>query len=121
METSEISNKLLKNKYDLHKSPEVEHAAKRTQIQTGEKVPQDPSVRIQNYFNRFHEITDRTDPEKRERGIQAIKTVLLDKFVTKFEEIPESYWRSQENILRERGQQGDYNRFSEEQKAKWKK
>lgn len=121
MESSEVTNQLLKKKYDLHKSPEVENAAKRTRMRTGEKVPQDPLAQIQNYLDRFHEITDRTDPEKRERGIQAIKTVLLDKFVTKFEDIPESYWKSQEGILRERGQQGDYNRFSKEEKNKWKK
>lgn len=119
--SAEATDQLLKKKYDLHKSPEVEKAAKRHQMRTGEKVPQDPLLRIQNYLNRFHEITDQTDPDKREKGIQAIKTVLLDKFVTKIEEIPESYWKSQETVLRQRGQQGDYDRFSEEGKTKWKK
>lgn len=121
MESSEITSQLLKNKYDLHKSPEVEHAAKRTQIKTGEKISQDPLVRIENYLNRFHEITDRENPEERERGIGAIKRLLLPKYVTKPEDIPESYWKLQEQILRERGQQGDYNRFSEAEKTRWKK
>lgn len=121
MESSEIMSQLLKNKYDLHKSPEVEHAAKRTQIKTGEKISQDPLVRIENYLNRFHEITDRENPEERERGIGAIKRLLLPKYITKPEDIPESYWKLQEQILRERGQQGDYNRFSEAEKTRWKK
>ena len=42
METSEGSNQLLKNKYNLHKAPEVKHAALRTQTRTGEPVPQNP-------------------------------------------------------------------------------
>ncbi len=49
----------LKRKYDLHTAPEVESAAKRTEFHTKEKVPQDPSVRIENYLNRFREIIDR--------------------------------------------------------------
>src|SRR3989344_5362019 len=108
----------LKKKYDLHKSPEVESAAHRTEIRIGEKIPQSPSEQIQNYLNRFKEIIERKDPEKRERGMQALKTLILDKFVTKFEEIPESYHALNERILRERGQAGDWNQYSKEQKNK---
>lgn len=111
----------LKEKYNLHTAPEVEKAAQRTEKRTGEKVPQDPADLIQNYLDRFKEIIDRKDPTEREQGVEALKRVLLDKFVTKPEDIPESYWQSQENIIRERGQQGDYNNFSQEQKDKWKK
>lgn len=121
METQEVTNRLLKNKYELHKSPEVKAAAERHQARTGEKVPQDPLARIENYLNRFHEIIDIGDSKEREYGIKAIKRLILSKYVTRFEDIPESYWKSQERVIRERGQQGDYNRFSEEEKNKWKK
>lgn len=121
MEETDSSTQLLKNKYDLHKAPEVNEAASRHEARTGERVPQNPLDRIQNYLNRFHEITDREDPVKRQHGIDALKHTLLPKFVTIFEDIPESYWESQEQIIRERGQQGDLNRFSEEEKLRWKK
>ncbi len=116
-----MENNFLKKKYNLHNTPEVESAAKRTQVRTGEKVPQNPEAQIQNYLDRFKEIVDRKDPDERERGIEALKKVLYDKFVTKYEEIPASYWKSQENILRERGQLGDWQGASDEQREKSKK
>src|SRR3990167_306447 len=111
----------LKNKYNLHNTPEVDQAAQRAYVRTGEVVPQDPLARIQNYLNRFKEIVERPDPERRAHGVQAIKEVLLDSFVTKFKDIPNSYWQTQERILREQGQQGDYDQFTEEEKDTWKK
>ncbi len=110
----------LKKKYDLHNSPEVLSAARRTEIKTGRRVLQSPEPRIQNYLARFKEIVDEKDEDKKKENIQALKRVLLPKFVTKFKDIPDSYWKLQERILRERGQQGDYDRFSDEEKNKAK-
>ncbi len=93
----------LKKKYDLHKSPEVDSATDRTEARRSEKVPQDPAARIQNYLDRFKEITERTDPNKRERGMQAFKYVLHDYFVIKPDEIPESYYDNQQRLAREQG------------------
>lgn len=93
----------LKEKYGLHKAPEVEAAARRTRVRAGEKVPQDPSARIQNYLDRFKEIVERKDPEKRERGLQALKGILYDKFVIKPEEIPESFFENQREMARNLG------------------
>ena len=93
----------LKNKYDLNKSEEVESAAKRTEKRLGEKLPQKPEVRIQNYLDRFKEIVERKDPEERHRGMEAIKKVLHEKFVIKPEEIPDSYLENQRRIAREQG------------------
>ena len=106
----------LKNKYNLHNSEEVEQAAQRTELRSGEAIVQDPGNRIQNYLDRFKEIIEREDPSERAMGIEALKKVLLDKFVTKFEDIPESWHNFNERILRERGQGGDWNQYSEEQK-----
>lgn len=97
----------LKQKYNLQNSPEVESAAKRTEARTGKKLPlkseADAKVRIQNYLDRFTEITDRKDPEKRERGMKALKQVLYDQSVIKSEEIPESYFDSIKRKHREEG------------------
>jgi hypothetical protein len=108
-------NRLLKNKYDLHNKPEIEVAARRTLAHTGEKVPQDPLARIGNYLNRFHEITDRTDPEDREHGIDATKRLLYRKYVIRPDEIPGSYWENQKRIVRERGQGADLEQIDWEQ------
>jgi len=119
METQEAANQLLKNRYDLHNTPEVRTASDFTRKRTGEKVPQDPNSQIQNYLDRMQEIfsPDFEDPH----GRQILEERILNRYTTRFEDIPESYWKSQERILRERGQQGDYNRFSDEQKDEWKK
>lgn len=93
----------LKQKYNLHNTPEVELTAKRTEKQTGEKISQNPSLRIQNYLNRFTEIIERKEPAKRERGIEALKQVFHGKFVIKEEEIPESYFDGQKRLAREQG------------------
>jgi hypothetical protein len=93
----------LKNKYNLHNTPEVESAVKRTEARTREELPQDPEERIQNYLNRFTEIIERKEPAKREQGIKAIKKVLHDKFIIKPEEIPENYFTNQQRLAREQG------------------
>lgn len=93
----------LKNKYNLHNAPEVESAAKRTEKRDGEKVPQNPEARIQNYLERIKEIIGRKEPAKRERGIEALKEVLHDKFIIKEEEIPEAYFENQRRLAREQG------------------
>lgn len=93
----------LKKKYDLHKSPEVESAADRTEKSRDEKVPQKPEARIQNYLDRFKEIIDRDDPHKRERGVEALKTVLHREHVIQPDDIPQSYWDHQREIAREQG------------------
>jgi len=93
----------LKQKYNLHNAPEVNSAADRTQTRIGERVPQNPSSRIQNYLDRFNEIIDRTDPDKRNRGIQAFKQVLHDKTVIGPGNIPESTFLLEQRIARQQG------------------
>ncbi|MDO8493678.1 MAG: hypothetical protein Q7S19_04015 [bacterium] len=118
--------KFLKKNFDLHKSPEVEAAAKRTEVKTGKKVPQDPEARIKNYFDRLENIITpyplegHPDFDRKERNIEMLKRPLFAKFVTKPEDIPESYWKSQEKILRERGQSADWENASEKDKEKIK-
>lgn len=117
------SANFLKNKYELQNAPETKVAALRTQKKTGEKVPQDPDAQIQNYLNRFKNILDCKiilDDNEQRRGLRHLKRVLRDKFVTKYEKIPDSYWLSQERIMRERGQLGDWHNASKEAKEQAK-
>jgi len=93
----------LKKKYDLHNSPEIESASDRTESRTSEAVPQKPQEQIQNYLDRFNEIIGRQDPERRARGMEALKKVMHDLFVIKEEEVPESYFENQRRLAREQG------------------
>lgn len=112
----EASADFLKRKYDLHNAPEVTQAARRTELRTGERIAQNPASRIENYLNRFEELADRKNPKDRERGLDALKEVLHRKYVIKPNEIPESYFKLQVQILRDRGQGGDWESLSEGQK-----
>lgn len=100
----------LKRKYDLHNTPEVYAAVRRTEKLTGQRVPQKPVYPIQNYLDRFHQ-----------SSTGAIKRVLLSRFATNIGEFPESYWGLTERIIRERGEQADWDNFTPEQKLAGKK
>lgn len=95
--------KFLEQKYNLQNSEEVESAARRAEKRTGELVPQDPAARVQNYLDRFNEILEREDEDKKEHGLNAIKRLLHHKFVIKPEEVPENYFENQRRIAREQG------------------
>lgn len=93
----------LKNKYDLHNSEEVVAAARRTHLQTGEKVSQKPVEMIQNYLERFSQINEIVDDEKKEKVLHKLKEILYRDFIIKPENIPESYFALQQRIAREQG------------------
>ena len=105
--------KFLKQKYNnIQNTEEVEKAKKRTEIREGVKMSQKPEDKIQNYLDRFKEITEREDKEEltdeeneklKNRGIRALKKVLMDKYVMTEETIPESYFIRERRILRELG------------------
>lgn len=93
----------LKKRFNLHAAPEVEKAAKRTAARTGEKVPQKAVEQIQNYLDRFKELVERKDDDKKKLGMRALKKVLHDAYVIKPENIPESHFRLLQQIQREQG------------------
>ncbi|MCD8563970.1 MAG: hypothetical protein LRY44_03050 [Candidatus Pacebacteria bacterium] len=96
--------KFLKQKYgNLHKSPEVQSAAERTEKRTGESVSENPEVRIQNYLNRFNEILNRTDKEDRQQGIEALKKVLTKELVIKAENVPYRAFELEQDIAEQWG------------------
>ena len=119
--------KFLKQKYNnIQNTEEVEKAKKRTEIREGVKMSQKPEDKIQNYLDRFKEITEREDKEEltdeeneklKNRGIRALKKVLMDKYVMTEETIPESYFAREARIHREMGR-GDVDITEEWKKEK---
>lgn len=70
--------------------------ARRTKKRTDETVPNTPPERIENYLSRFSEITEREDPEKRQRGIDAIERLAQKKYIISPDNISDDYIK---NIL----------------------
>ena len=110
--------KFLKEKYNLHASSEVEKAAKRAQKRTGEKVPQNPEVRIQNYLDRLERLV--LDPEKeqkrkmfgdepRPRALSLLREMVMNKYVRPHKEkMAEGAARVEERAAREIGIEARY-------------
>lgn len=83
----------LKDKYwgnkEFREAADV--SARRTKKREGENVPNTPLDRIENYLDRFSEITDREDPEKREHGIAAVERLVEKKYIIKPKNISDDY------------------------------
>jgi hypothetical protein len=93
----------LRKTYNLQGTPEVQSAVRRKEVR--EKTPhsKDRLKMIQTYLDRFKEITDSPDPEKKERGLHILKQKMHEFFVIKPEEIPEAVFLLEQRIARERG------------------
>ena len=104
-EDDKRGNKFLKDRFDLHKSDEVEKATSKTRRLSGEKIPQNPEYTIQSYINRLNGVLHPEDETQKERNLTLLKNTLHEKFILKEEDIPESYWELQRRIASERGEQ----------------
>lgn len=93
---------------DLPGSKPVERAV--AQARKKGESPHNRGERIEAYIERLNALF------KDERSFALLKNKILNEYVTKMEDIPESYWKLQENIMRERGELGDWNIASEEKK-----
>lgn len=125
-EKSSPNPQFLHNKFrDLNTSPEVDAVVLRSigeedgqvkkQKRSKELIPQKPEARIQNYLDYLKECITIEDPHERMEKLEHIKQVLHEKYVTKPEDIPESYWAS---IIRRHRKEGHGDiEISEEQKA----
>lgn len=89
---------------ELQTSPEVNRAVVREERQTGEKMPNDPSDRIEAYMDRLENVFLNPDSKKRERNLDMFRDKIYDAFIIKKENFPESYFELQKRIARERGQ-----------------
>ena len=109
----------LKRKYqDLAGSKEVSRAVNVVKKEK-KQTPYTREERIDAYLSRLEKYfgykRENEYVKGDERGFELLKNKILDKYVTKYEEIPESYF---ENILRDSGRLGDWNTYNEEDKEK---
>ncbi len=119
--TENTGSQFLGERYPrLAKSSEVTAAVARTKARTGKTIIKDPDERIQNYLGRFREIVERSDPQAKARGIVALKKILVDRYVVRVEDIPNSYWQAQLRVVRNRGEFGDWQNLPEEEVLKLK-
>src|SRR3989344_2522216 len=108
----------LKAKYNLHTSPEVDSAAERTEAHTGEKVPQNPADRIQNYLDRLERLAldpnkeqrrKRFGAESRPRALSLLREMVMNKYVRpNKEKRAEGAARVEERAAREMGIEAHY-------------
>ncbi|MBI4087741.1 MAG: hypothetical protein HY434_02845 [Candidatus Liptonbacteria bacterium] len=108
-----MEKSFLREKYGLHKSHEVERAAKRTEKRTGKKLTLDTvegaDARIQNYLDRLKSVihparlAGHEGFERGERNLETLKRSLYDQFVIKPEDIPEAYFESVKKRHEEEG------------------
>ncbi len=89
---------------ELQTSPEVNRAVLREEHRIGEKIPNNPTERIEVYMDRLENIFLNPDKTKRERNLEMFRDKIYDAFIIKKENFPESYFELQKRIARERGQ-----------------
>ncbi|MEK7098139.1 MAG: hypothetical protein AAB906_04800 [Patescibacteria group bacterium] len=117
--------KFLTEKYqDLPGSKPVERAVEK-EIQDGEKGPATKEERVEAYLDRLQDIISNPmgfrKKEGERGGFELLKHKILEKYTTKYEEIPESYWQTQEEEMRRRGEAADWAQASDEQKEEVKR
>lgn len=89
---------------ELQTSPEVNRAVEREERKTEERVPNDPTERIDAYMDRLENIFLNPDEKTRERNLEMFRDKIYDALIIKKENFPESYFELQQRIARERGQ-----------------
>lgn len=89
---------------DLQKSEEVEKAVEKKERTTGERVPNNPTARIESYVDRLENVFLNPDEDKRKRNIEMLRDKIYDRLIIKKENFPESYFELQQRVARERGQ-----------------
>jgi hypothetical protein len=93
----------LKNPF-LQKSAEVQNAVDLAKHRTGERIPNDPSARLEAYMSRLERVFLHPDKEKRERNLEMLRPKIYDALIIKREDFPDSYFELQQRVARERGQ-----------------
>lgn len=88
---------------ELQKSGEVSRAVARKESRTGEKIPNDPSARIEAYTERLANIFLNPDEATRKRNIELFRDDIYNALLIKKEDFPESYFELQQRIARDRG------------------
>ncbi len=90
---------------DLHTSPEVKRAVLYHELQTGKKVPNDPTEQIDIYIERMGRVFLHPDEKKRRRYLDMARSTIYDELIIKRQNFPESYFELQQRLAEERGQE----------------
>ena len=93
----------LKNPF-LQKSPEVQRSVDLAEHRTGERIPNDPTARLEAYMSRLERVFLNPDESKRRRNIEMLRPKIYEALIIKREDFPESYFELQQRVARERGQ-----------------
>ncbi|MBI2439330.1 MAG: hypothetical protein HYV45_01865 [Candidatus Moranbacteria bacterium] len=125
---------LLKNFPGLGTAPEILATKERTKKRTGENIGGNYEALVQNYLDRLSEFVEHLSGFKegaaKKRAVEKIKSIILDKQITRYENIPENYWREKDERgnrgsffreIYEQGLSGDWNEMSEKEKEKYKR
>ncbi len=88
---------------ELQTSPEVQRAVVREERESGEKIPNNPSERIEAYMDRLENIFLNPDEREHERNLEMFRDKIYDSLIIKKENFPDSYFELQKRIARERG------------------
>ncbi len=88
---------------ELQKSPEVERAVKRQEKKQHQKIPNDPTVRLETYVNRLENIFLHPNENTRRRLVERYRPQIYDALIIKPENFPESYFELQKRVAREQG------------------
>lgn len=88
---------------ELQKSSEVQRAVVREQRHSGEKIPNDPSARIEAYTDRLENVFLNPDQKKRGRNLNVFRDQIYDALIIKKGNFPDSYFELQKRVAREQG------------------
>lgn len=96
-------SQFLNEVFNLNKSPEVDAAARRAEVLSGDKVPQKVESRVQNYLDRLQFTLNNEDPQKRERARSLIRQMLHDEYIVTPDQIVDYRLRTDQRIARQQG------------------
>lgn len=94
---------LLNEVFKLNQSTEVDAAARRAEVLSGDKVPQKIESRIQNYLDRLHFILNNEDPQKRDRARGLVRQMLHNEYLVTPDQIVDYRLRTDQRIARQQG------------------
>ena len=89
---------------ELQKSEDVQNAVEKQERLDGERIPNDPTDRIEAYMDRLENVFLNPDERVRKRNLNMLRDKIYDALIIKPENFPESYFELQQRVARERGQ-----------------
>jgi len=88
---------------ELQKSGEVSKSVEKHERLNKEKLPNDPTDRIEAHMDRLEKIFLNPDENVRKRNLELLKPAIYDEFVIKPEEVPEQAFILEQQIARRLG------------------